>query len=79
MTAPFADGIAPGDVVRLVGAVETYARVESRTARALVVLWHGFLYRARGAASAADVWRCTDFEPWAIEGRPKGPRKARTA
>lgn len=76
MTAPFADGIAPGDVVRLVGAVETYAQVAGRTARALVVRWHGHLYRARGAVVVAGVWRCTGFEPWAVAARPREGRPA---
>ncbi len=74
MTAAFADTIAVGDVVRLEGAVDAYAQVVDRTARALVVRWHGHLYRAQGAAAGAGAWRCGAFEPWAV-----APRKGRPA
>lgn len=75
MTAAFADTIAVGDVGRLVGAVESYAQVVDRTARALVVRWHAHLYRAQGAAAGVGAWRCTTFEPWAVAR----PRKGRPA
>ncbi|MFO0610249.1 MAG: hypothetical protein U0324_44220 [Polyangiales bacterium] len=74
MSATFADTIAVGDVVRLEGAVESYAQVVERTARALVVRWHAHLYRAQGAAAGAGAWRCKAFEPWAV-----APRKGRAA
>ena len=82
MSAALADAVAPGDLVRLVGAVDAHACVERRSARALVVRWHGHLYQAAGAVAdvservrhrvapgGAPVWVAKTFEPWERRGR----------
>lgn len=84
------DTITVGQVVRLVGAVETHAQVVDRWARALVVRWHGHLYRAAGEAAGrhermrrgideggAPVWAASSFEAWEIA--PRRPRSAKGA
>ena len=79
MSAALADTIAVGDVVRLVGAVDAHACVQRRSARSLVVRWHGHLYQATGAVAdvrervrhrvapgGAPVWVAKAFEPWGL-------------
>ncbi|MFO0610189.1 MAG: hypothetical protein U0324_43920 [Polyangiales bacterium] len=79
MSAAFYDSISRGDVVHLVGDVDVHAVVIERQARALVVRWHGHLYRAVGEAVArveSDAftgrWKVRTFEPWAVARPRKG-------
>ncbi len=87
MTSLFVDTISPGDIVHLIGDVDVHAVVIERQARALVVRWHGHLYRAVGEAvvrvesdAFAPRWRARTFEPWAAaERRARGRRRVRGA
>lgn len=80
----FADTLAPNDLVHLTGDVDVHAVVVERHARALVVRWHGHLYRVTGEVAereegdtGAPRWRVRAFEPWvAAEKRARSRRRA---
>lgn len=79
MSAALADTTKPGDVVRLEGAITTYARVVQRVPLGLRVSWHGVDYLAQGRRTGATaggtaIWTVHLFEGWR-EPPPTRPRR----
>jgi len=80
-----ADTTKPGDVVRLEGAITTYARVIERVPSGLRVSWHGVDYLASGRRSGVTngdtaIWTLDRFDAWEEpepEAAPATPRTRR--
>jgi len=77
------DGLTAHGLSKLLD-VDVHAVVVERHARALVVRWHGHLYRVTGEVAereegdtGAPRWRVRAFEPWvAAEKRARSRRRA---